>query len=113
VSFEQATIRVEREQQFATLQAAIRRVFAAESVEKFLGKVRGEGLRIRDFDHVLKARLLETVDAELRSSGTTGEQLYQALSVTDQGQMREFYLTQIEGVAQPLRHKFSNIYQYY
>jgi hypothetical protein len=113
VSFEQATIKVEHERQFAALQAAIRRVFAPQQVEKFLGKVRGEGLRIRDLEGVLKARLLESVDAELRSSGTTGEQLYQALTVSDQGQMREFYLTQIEEVAQQLRHKFSSIYQYY
>jgi len=113
VSFEQATIKVEHERQFAALQAAIRRAFAAEQVEKLLGRVQGQGLRIRDMDGLLKARVLESVDAELRSSGTTGEQLYQALTVSDQGQMREFYLSQIEEVPQQLRHKFSRIYQYY
>ncbi len=40
-------------------------------------------------------------------------QLYQALPVSDQAQMREFYLSKLEGVDMALRHKFKKLYQYY
>jgi len=39
--------------------------------------------------------------------------LYQALPLSDQAQMREFYLSQLETVDIALRHKFKKLYQYY
>ncbi len=39
--------------------------------------------------------------------------LYQALTVSDQAQMREFYLSKIEEIEPTLRHKFRKLYQYY
>jgi hypothetical protein len=41
------------------------------------------------------------------------QQLYQGLPVSDQAQMREFYLSKLEGVDIALRHKFKKLYQYY
>ncbi len=41
------------------------------------------------------------------------KQLYEALTVSDQAQMREFYLTTLEEVDLPLREKFSKLYRYY
>jgi hypothetical protein len=40
-------------------------------------------------------------------------QLYQALPLSDQAQMREFYLSKLETVDIALRHKFKKLYQYY
>ena len=40
-------------------------------------------------------------------------QLYQALPVSDQAQMRELYLSKLETVDIALRHKFKKLYQYY
>ena len=40
-------------------------------------------------------------------------QLYQALPLSDQAQMREFYLSKLETVDTALRHKFKKLYQYY
>jgi hypothetical protein len=40
-------------------------------------------------------------------------QLYQALPLSDQAQMREFYLSKLETVGIALRHKFKKLYQYY
>jgi hypothetical protein len=40
-------------------------------------------------------------------------QLYESLPVSDQAQMREFYLSKLEGVDVALRHKFKKLYQYY
>jgi hypothetical protein len=39
--------------------------------------------------------------------------LYGSLPVSDQALMREFYLSQLEGVDIGLRHKFKKLYQYY
>jgi len=58
----------------------------------------------------LSARLLEGVADEL---GLSAQQVYQALPVSDQAQMREFYLSKLEGVDVTLRHKFRKLYQYY
>jgi hypothetical protein len=41
------------------------------------------------------------------------QELYQSLTLSDQAQMREFYLSKLEGVDSALRHKFKKLYQYY
>jgi len=41
------------------------------------------------------------------------QQLYQSLPVSDQAQMREFYLSKLETVDPSLRHRFKKLYQYY
>jgi hypothetical protein len=39
--------------------------------------------------------------------------LYAALPVSDQAQMKEFYLSRVEEVDSALRTKFQKLYQYY
>ena len=109
MAFEQATIKVEKESEFGELKAAITRAFAAENVEKYLKKMASAGLRIRDFDSVLTKRVLEQVGA---LSGSAKD-LYAALTLTDQAQMKEFYLSKIEEVEPALRAKFQKLYSYY
>jgi hypothetical protein len=113
VAFEQATIKVEREKEFGELKAAITRAFTPESVEKYLKKVASAGLRIRDFDSVMAKRVLEQVDRTLAGSGQSAKDLYAALTLTDQAQMKEFYLSKIEEASPELRAKFQKLYQYY
>jgi hypothetical protein len=109
VGFEQATIKVEKQQEFAELQAAVEQAFLPENAEKFLKQMDRKSLRIRDFDGVVAKKVLESV------TGAKGNaaQLYQALTLTDQAQMRELYLSKLETVEQTLRHKFKKLYQYY
>jgi len=107
MSFEQATIKVEKEKEFEELKAAIERAFRPEVVEKFLKRVQSKGLRVRDFDAILSKKIL---DGEL---GASAQSLHRALTVSDQAQVREFYLSKLEGVEQALRHKFKKLYQYY
>jgi hypothetical protein len=109
VGFEQATIKVEKQQEFAELQAAVEQAFLPENAEKFLKQMDRKSLRIRDFDGVVAKKVLESV------TGAKGNaaQLYQALTLTDQAQMRELYLSKLETVEQSLRHKFKKLYQYY
>jgi hypothetical protein len=109
MAFEQATIKVEKTQEFAELQAAVEQVFQAASVERFLKQMDRKSVRIRDFDGVLAKKVLESVV----SAKVDAAKLYQALTLSDQAQMREFYLSKLETVEQSLRHKFKKLYQYY
>jgi hypothetical protein len=55
--------------------------------------------------------VFEKVDDTLAKLGA--QTLYQALTVSDQAQMREFYLTRVEEVDPGLRRKFQQLYRYY
>jgi len=109
VAFEQAAIKVEKEKEFEELKGAINRAFAPESVQKYLKLVASVGIRIRDFDLVLTKSILE----KFAGSEQSAKSLYAALTVTDQAQMKEFYLSKIEEVGPELRARFHKIYQYY
>ncbi len=111
--FEKALIKVEHEKEFEELKGALARVLAPQKTEKFLKRIHSGGLRIRDFDLVLAKGVIEREDDILAKSGNTAQKLYQALSVSDQAQMREFYLSLIEEVDPALRTKFQKLYQYY
>ena len=112
MGFEQATIKVEQEKEFGELKSAIERVFRPEQVEKFLKRVEKEGIRVRQWDKVIAQSVIERVDDKFGKS-TTARKLYEALPVSDQAQMREFYLSKLEAVSQELRTKYKKIYQYY
>jgi hypothetical protein len=109
VSFEQAAIKVEKAQEFARLQAAVEQAFLPENAERFLKQLDRKGIRVRDFDAILAQQVLESVG----ESGLNAHQLYGLLPVSDQAQIREFYLSKLETVDQVLRHKFRKLYQYY
>jgi hypothetical protein len=110
VSFEQAAIKVQKAEEFARLQVAVEQVFRPESAEKFLKLLDREGIRVRDFEAILAKRSLEAATGD---SGLAGQSLYQSLPISDQAQMREFYLSKLESVDVALRHKFKKLYQYY
>jgi len=110
--FQQAGIPVAKLDDFEQLHSALARVFAHATVERFLRLLQKKGVPIRDFHRVLREKLLEKSDAEL-AGGKTAQQLYDALPVSDQAQMREFYLTELEAVNAPLREKFNKLYRYY
>lgn len=109
MAFEQATIKVEKEQEFAALKSAIEQAFASGNTERFLKRLDRKGLRVRDLDGVLAERVLETFG----ESGPSARHLYELLTVSDQALLREFYLSKLEAVDIALRHKFKKLYQYY
>ena len=113
MGFEQAALKVEKEAEFEELKGAVVRVFAPEKVERFLKQMRSHDLRMRDVDGVLAKRLLEKVDEVLAKSGKSAQGLYDALPVSDQAQMREFYLSKLEEVVPELRARFQKLYRYY
>jgi hypothetical protein len=109
VIFEQATIKVEKEKEFAELRAAVEQAFQPENAEKFLKQMERKGIRVRDFDGILAKKVLEG----FAGPGLKALDLYAGLPVSDQAQMREFYLSKLETVDHALRHKFRKLYQYY
>jgi hypothetical protein len=111
MGFEQATIKVQKQEEFGKLQAAIEQTFLPENVERYFKLLDRRGIRVRDFDAVLAARALE--GAAKGRPDASAWQLYQALPLTDQAQMREFYLSKLETVDTALRHRFKKLYQYY
>src|ERR1700739_598153 len=108
--FEQATIKVEKAEEFAQLQRAVEAVFSPEKVAGFLRRLLRGKIRIRDFDAVLANK---TLAAAMGRADFNARQLYESLSSSDQAQMREFYLSKLETVDVALRHKFKKLYQYY
>ena len=109
MAFEQAAIKVQNEQEFARLQAAVEQAFSPEKIERFLKQMDRKGIRVRDLDAVLGKCVFEAVN----DSGLNARQLYEALPVSDQALMREFYLSKLESVDSALRRKFKKVYQYY
>ena len=111
--FQQAGLRVEKLEQFEQLQSALKCIFSAAKVESYLRLLRRKGVPIRDFDRVLRQRLLDESDAKLAKSGKAAEQLYGELSLSDQAQIREHYLSALEEVELPMREKYNKLYRYY
>ena len=106
VAFKQAAIKVEKAQEYAKLQAAIEQAVMPDKVEQFLKQLDRQGIRVRDLDAVLAKQVFD-------SQGVNAGRLYQALTLSDQGLLREFYLSKVEMVDTALRHKFKKLYQYY
>jgi hypothetical protein len=111
--FQQAGLAIEKLEVFEQLHSAMTRIFASTAVERYLRLLQRKGVPIRDFDRVLGEKLLEQADLTLAKSGKTARQLYDALPVNDQSQVREFYLTTLEAVDLPLRERFNKLYRYY
>jgi hypothetical protein len=107
VGFQQATIPIEKKREFELLRDAIDKAYAPPRVEKFLGDMKSKGINVRQFDRVLAEKLIEKIYPQVGSAG----ELYGSLTVTDQAQMREFYLERLEKVSNELREKFLSIYR--
>ncbi len=101
--YERPTLGVEDESTFGPVKAAVDSRFSEAGVRDFLRTLDKAGLRIRDFEGVLKAGKL----------GSATEAQYRKLSPSDQGQIRELYLALLEQVALPLRDRFFKLYAYY
>jgi hypothetical protein len=108
MAFVQAGIAVQNTEVFEKLKNTVDQSLSAANVEKFLKAATSSGFRIREFEKLLDRSVLDKV-----VSTTPGAKaLYDQLPASDQGQIREFYLTRIEEVDPALRGKFSKVYQY-
>jgi hypothetical protein len=110
MSFEQATIKIDKAEEFAQLQRAVEVAFSPGEVKRFLKGLQRARIRIRDFDKVV---VLHALEAATGRSDLKARQLYGSLTLSDQAQIREFYLSKLETVDVALRHKFKKLFQYY
>ncbi len=108
--FEQGAIKVEKEHEFGGLKAAMEKVFAADRVTRYLKELDSRNIRIRDLDAVFAAK---AIDRAAGDKAGTARSLYSSLPVSDQAQVREFYLSRVEEVDSALRAKFHKLYEYY
>ena len=113
MAYQQAQIAVQKTEEFESLKAAVSRIFASDALEKFYRKLESKGVRGREFEKLVQLGLLEQADPQLARSGKTAQQLYSALTVSDQALMREFYLERIEQVDPAVRLKYQKVYRYY
>ena len=107
--YSQAPIEVENEAIFAQLRTAIENAVDARP-EDFLHLVKRFGLRVRQFEQILRERVLEQLPGA--HSSRPCQELFQELSLSDQGQVREFYLTRIEEIPAELRSKYLKVFRY-
>jgi hypothetical protein len=107
MAFVQAKIAVGNEQAFGECKGVLESAFRAANVAGFLKSVGKKGLRVRQFEQVRDAGLLDRF-----RGGKSVTELWNALPPSDQGQVRELYLTRLEEVAPEVRQKFATLYQY-
>ncbi len=100
---EQAIIPVTDPKAFGAVRSSIEAAFSSDRVKDFLKSTQRAGLRIRDFELVLRKGLL----------GTSAVAEYGSLDNGDQGQIREYYLATLEKVPAELRARFFKLYAYY
>ena len=110
VIFEPGVIKVEKEREFGDLKSAMEKAFAADRITKYFKELDGRKIRVRNLDAVFAASVIDRATGE---KAGTARSLYSSLPVSDQAQMREFYLSKIEEVDPALRAKFHKLYQYY
>jgi hypothetical protein len=111
MGFEQAALKLERPEEFEELKRACDRALAPEKAAKFLALVKQHRLRVRNFEEVLARGIFDRVDRVEGRPACRG--LYDALGVSGQAQVREFYLSKVEELDASLRTKFKQLYQYY
>jgi hypothetical protein len=106
MGFEQAAIAVQSAE-FTKLKNIVERALTTDA-NKFLGAVESNGLLIRQYEEILSKGLFN----KAVSGADSAKDLYGKMPASDQGQLREFYLTRLEQVDTALRHKYKKIYRY-
>jgi hypothetical protein len=110
LGFEQGVLKVEKEREFGELKSSIEKAFVPDRVVKYLKVLASRGIRVRDLDAAFTAGAFDRANGD--ASGTA-RNLYSSLPVSDQSQIREFYLSKLEEVDTSVREKFQKLYQYY
>ena len=107
MAFEQASIAIQSTE-FEKLKDLISKALNKDNVSKFMKSIESNGLLVRHFEEILNKGLLN----KIISGSDSALELYKKMPASDQGQMREFYLTRIEEVDIEVRRKFQKIYAY-
>ena len=106
MAYEQAGIAIQSAE-FEKLKKIVNSALT-ENAGKFLKSIESRGLLVRQFEEILQRGLLNNAV----SGAEPAKELYDKMPASDQGQMREFYLTRLEEVDPGLRKKYMKIYRY-
>lgn len=107
--YTQAPLQIENQAVVAELKRAIEHAVLART-DEFLHLVKRFGLRVRQFEELMSRRVFEQLPGLNLSRPC--EELFRDLGASDQGLIREFYLTTIEEVPVELRAKYLKLYRY-
>jgi hypothetical protein len=107
MAFEQASIAIQSTE-FEQLKDLVSKALSKDNVSKFMKSISNEGLLVRNIEEILNRGLLN----KAVSGSASAFELYKKMPSSDQGQLREFYLTRIEEVDIEVRRKFQKIYAY-
>ena len=107
--FTQAPIELENATLVAELKSSIENALVAYPNE-FLHLVKRFGVRVRQLEQLLEQRVFEQLPG--RPASRPCEELYRELGPSDQGVIREFYLTKIEELPVELRAMYARLFRY-
>ena len=102
-TYQQAGIPVSDPTRFEAVHGAVAGAFSKAQIQGFLRSLDRSSVRVREFEAVLGQGLL----------GDSARAEYGRMTPGDQGQIREFYLHELEKVAPELRQRFYKLYAYY
>ena len=108
MAFVQPVVKIDKEKEFDELKSLVSRSLAPGEMASFLKRAEKNNVRVRQLEAALKQGIFDG-----KNPGATALSLYEALTVSDRAQMREFYLSKVEEIEPQLRHKFRKLYQYY
>ncbi len=72
--YEQPPLPIQAVQAYEVLRSALERLLAPSAADRMLRKLENRGLKARDFEQVLAAKVLEQLDERLAGSGKTASQ---------------------------------------
>jgi hypothetical protein len=107
--FQQATIPIQNAEAFTQLKTLIATAVSPANAPKLLAAIVSANLVAWKLEEIFRRSLLE------KSAGVAVAQaqaLYGQLPVSDQAQIREFYLTCIEQVDGAVRQKYKKAFRY-
>ena len=104
--FERAEIPVVNASSFQKLKDAIDDAFRTDSVDRILSGLDSASVQIRNVEKVIADHLR---NEKLNGSAWA---LYSELTLSDQGQIREYYLTKVEELDPELRRKYKKVFRY-
>jgi hypothetical protein len=107
MAFERAEIPVVNATSFEMLKGAIDDAFRKDLVGRTLKSLDSADVQIRNVEKVIADHLRSE-----RLNGTAAWALYSELSLSDQGQIREYYLTKVEELHPELRRKYKKLFRY-
>ena len=105
--FERAEIPVVDATSFETLKGAIVDAFRKDEVDRTLKSLDSAEVQIRNVEKVIANHLRSE-----KLNGAVAWTLYSELSLSDQGQIREYYLTKVEELHPELRRKYKKLFRY-